>query len=138
MINDHCDHNVHNNLISVHCTVLLRRRNTSVHQNISFSLGVRFSNMLSEIVIFVILLFLFAYYSKTKKWQKFQSRGIPYATPYFPLGSIHNWKLIFSSTSNLSEQFRVRFQLKGGILFRLGSNNSNFLKPCIQCTLKCH
>merc|ERR1711963_1004555 len=67
----------------------------------------RFSNMLSEIVIFVILLFLFAYYSKTRKWQKFQSRGIPYATPYFPLGSIHNWKLIFSSTSNLSEQFRT-------------------------------
>jgi len=63
--------------------------------------------MLSEIVIFVILLFLFAYYSKTRKWHKFKSRGIPYATPYFPLGSIHNWKLLFSSTSNISEQFRT-------------------------------
>ena len=23
-------------------------------------------------------------------------------------------------------------------MFRTGSNNNNFLKPCIQCTLKCH
>ena len=27
---------------------------------------------------------------------------------------------------------------KGKTLFRLGNNNNNFLKPCIQCTLKCH
>ena len=67
--------------------------------------------MLAEIVIFVIFLLLFAYYNRTRRWQKFQSRGIPYSVPYFPFGSIHNWKALFSDKGNSSEAYRVRFNL---------------------------
>ena len=65
--------------------------------------------MFVEIVIFVIFLLLFAYYNKSRKWQKFQSRGMPFATPYFPFGSIHHWKVLFTSKGNSSEAYRVGF-----------------------------
>merc|ERR1712227_526205 len=65
------------------------------------------SIMLAEIVIFVIFLLLFAYYNRTRRWQKFQSRGIPYSVPSFPFGSIHNWKALFSSKGNSSEAYRA-------------------------------
>ena len=68
--------------------------------------------MFVEIVIFVIFLLLFAYYNKSRKWQKFQSRGLPFATPYFPFGSIHNWKVLFTSKGNSSESYRVKIHLK--------------------------
>jgi len=63
--------------------------------------------MLAEIIIFVIFLLLFAYYNRTRRWQKFQSRGIPYSVPYFPFGSIHNWKALFSDKGNSSEAYRA-------------------------------
>lgn len=64
--------------------------------------------MIAEILIFVVFLFLFAYYNVTRKWRKFQKRGLPYAQPYFPLGSIHHWKALFTSKGNFSEQYNVR------------------------------
>ena len=63
--------------------------------------------MLVEFVIFVVLMLLFWYYNVTKRWRKFHSRGLPYAKPYFPFGSIHIWKLLFGNVS-ASEQWQVR------------------------------
>ena len=45
---------------------------------------------------------------------------------------------IGDSKPNALSLFPSQEITKGKILFRLGSNNNNFLKPCIQCTLKCH
>ena len=64
--------------------------------------------MIVETGIFFVLLFLLAYYKVTGKWKKFQARGIPYASPYFPLGSSHSWHALFAKDGNISEQYRVR------------------------------
>ena len=64
--------------------------------------------MLVEFVIFVVFLLLFWYHTITKKWTKFQSRGLPYAKPYFPFGSVHNWNLLFSKNGAVSEQWKVK------------------------------
>ena len=66
--------------------------------------------MLVEFVIFVVFLLLFWYHNVTKKWRKFHRRGLPYAEPYFPFGSVHNWKLLFSKTGAFSEQWKVRMK----------------------------
>ena len=63
--------------------------------------------MLVEFVIFVVFILLFWYYNVTKRWRMFHSRGLPYAEPYFPFGSVHNWKLLFGRVS-ASEQWQVR------------------------------
>ena len=67
--------------------------------------------MIVEIVIFFLLLFLLAYHKVTGKWKKFQARGVPYAKPYFPLGSAHNWSALFGKDGNISEQYRVRLKI---------------------------
>jgi len=63
--------------------------------------------MLVEIIIFVLCILLYAYYSVTRKWTKFQSRGLAFAKPNFPFGSIHNWKLLFDSNAAISEIYKV-------------------------------
>ena len=63
--------------------------------------------MLVEFVIFVVFLLLFWYHNVTRKWRMFHNRELPYAKPYFPFGSVHNWKLLFGKGS-ASEQWQVR------------------------------
>ena len=63
--------------------------------------------MIVEVIIFLTFLLLFWYHNKTKKWNVFQSRGIPYAKAYFPLGSKHNWRVLFVDGVSVSDQFRT-------------------------------
>ena len=62
--------------------------------------------MIVEVIIFLTFLLVFWYHNKTKKWNVFQSRGIPYAKAYFPLGSKHNWRMLFVDGVSVSDQFR--------------------------------
>ena len=62
--------------------------------------------MIVEVIIFLTFLLLFWYHNKTKKWNVFQSRGIPYAPGYFPFGSKHNWRVLFVDGVSVSDQYR--------------------------------
>ena len=66
--------------------------------------------MFVEFLIFVIFVLLCAYHNVTKRWKKFHRRGIPFAEPYFPLGSWHNWKLLILPNGSFSEQYRVSLE----------------------------
>ena len=63
--------------------------------------------MFVEFFIFVIFVLLCAYHNVTKRWKKFHRRGIPFAEPYFPFGSWHNWKLLIlpNAQRHFSQQF---------------------------------
>merc|ERR1719450_576250 len=59
-----------------------------------------------EFIIVLVFLFVYWYHSKTKKWNIFQSRGLPSARAYFPFGSKHNWRILFVDGVGVSEQYR--------------------------------
>merc|ERR1719204_2183888 len=63
--------------------------------------------MILEFIILIALLLLFWYQKKTKKWNIFKTRGVPSAPGYFPLGSKHNWKMLFDPVVGASEQFKT-------------------------------
>ena len=62
--------------------------------------------MILEFIIFVLFLLVLWYHNKTKKWNIFKARGLPYARGYFPFGSKHNWRLLFVDGVAVSEQFK--------------------------------
>ena len=62
--------------------------------------------MILEFIIFLLFLLVLWYHNKTKKWNIFKSRGLPYARGYFPFGSKHNWRLLFVDGVAMSEQFK--------------------------------
>ena len=63
--------------------------------------------MILEFIILIAFLLLFWYQKKTKKWNIFKTRGVPSAPGYFPLGSKHNWKMLFDPVVGASEQFKT-------------------------------
>ena len=63
--------------------------------------------MILEFIILLVFLLLVWYRKKTKKWNIFKARGLPAAKGYFPLGSKHNWRMLFVDGVGASEQFRT-------------------------------
>ena len=77
-----------------------------VSSNVCPTIDLKKNKMFVEFVIFVVFLLLFWYHNVTKKWRMFHGRELPYAKPYFPFGSVHNWRLLFGKLS-ASEQWQV-------------------------------
>ena len=98
---NHCTQ-TRNELHSKHFHLNLPVLNGAWHR-----IDVKKNKMLVEFVIFVVFMLLFWYHNVTKRWRMFHSRGLPYAEPYFPFGSVHIWKLLFGNVS-ASEQWQVR------------------------------
>ena len=90
------------NVLSAQCNVHNVHEDLSnFHQSDSI-----FLKMMIEFIIVLVFLFVYWYHSKTKKWNIFQSRGLPSAKAYFPFGSKHNWRVLLVDGVGVSEQYR--------------------------------
>eukprot|EP00092_Neocalanus_flemingeri_P034479 GFUD01037490.1.p1 GENE.GFUD01037490.1~~GFUD01037490.1.p1 ORF type:complete len:541 (-),score=159.18 GFUD01037490.1:552-2174(-) len=63
--------------------------------------------MFVDILVFVVAFLLFLYYRGTRNYKKYKLRGIAQAEPTWPLGSKHNWKMLFAKGVGVSDQYGV-------------------------------